>query len=82
MRAYVMLKVSPQNTADLMQALKDEAHVMEANLIHGPYDCVLEIEGKDLDVINETVLRLRAMEGIIATMTCLVIQSWQRPPQR
>ncbi len=79
MRAFVLLKVSPQETARLMQALKEEGRIQEANLIHGPYDCVLEVDGKDLEAINEAVMRIRSMQGVNDTLTCLVIQSWQRP---
>ncbi len=79
MRAFVLLKVSPQETAQLMQDLKQEERIQEANLIHGPYDCVLEVDGKDLEAINGAVMRIRSMPGVTDTLTCLVIQSWQRP---
>ncbi len=79
MRAFVLLKVSPQETAQLMQDLKQEEQIQEANLIHGPYDCVLEVDGKDLEAINGAVMRIRSMAGVTDTLTCLVIQSWQRP---
>jgi hypothetical protein len=78
MRAYVVLKVSPQHTAGLMQSLKGDSGITQASLIHGPYDCLLAVDGKDLETINETVLRIREREGVLETMTCLVVQSWER----
>ena len=78
MRAYILLKVAPQNTAALMQELKNNEAVIEANLIHGPYDCLLEIEARDLDHLNEAVMDIRALKGVGDTLTCLVVQSWRR----
>ena len=78
MRAYILLRVSPQHTAGLMKGLKGESGIRRANLIHGPYDCLLEVNGKDLEAINDTVFRIREREGVLETMTCLVVQSWKR----
>jgi DNA-binding Lrp family transcriptional regulator len=78
MRAYLLLKVTPQNTMGLMHSLKDNDHIVEASLIHGPYDCLAVIQGKDLDEINQIVLDVRNMPGIAETSTHLIIQSWQR----
>ena len=80
MRAYIVLKVEPQSTANFMQELKHEKPIVQASLIHGPYDCVVEVEADGLDMIHQVVMRLREMKGVIDTMTCIVIQSWQRTP--
>ncbi len=78
MRAFVLLKLNPNDTSHLMQELKAVSYIQQANVIHGPYDCLLEIEAASLDEINQAVLDLRARKGITDTLTCLVIQSWQR----
>ncbi len=78
MRAYIMLNVKPQDTAAVIQRLQGEPLIIEASLIHGPYDCVAHVESKDLQGINDTVMRIRSFEGVLDTMTCLVIQSWLR----
>jgi hypothetical protein len=79
MRAYIVFKVEPQHTAQLMHDLKTEEAIVQASLIHGPYDCVAEVEEKDLQGINDLVMRLRTRQGVKDTMTCLVIQSWRKP---
>jgi DNA-binding Lrp family transcriptional regulator len=78
MRAFILLKVNPNDTPHLMQEFKEAAYIQQADFIHGPFDCLLEVEAKSLDEINKAVLDLRARKGIVETLTCLVIQSWQR----
>nr|MBN1229487.1 Lrp/AsnC ligand binding domain-containing protein [Anaerolineae bacterium] len=76
MRAYILLNIKPQHTAALMKNLKDEESIISAGLVHGPYDGILEVKDKNLEGINKLVLRIRAMKGIVETVTCLVVQSW------
>lgn len=78
MRAYVLIKINPQDTASILRHLKDNERIIEASLIHGPYDCLAVVQTKDLDAVNDTVLAIRAMNGVTDTLTCLIIQSWQR----
>ena len=78
MRAYVILKVKPKDTTKLMRDLKEEKIVAQASLVHGPFDCIAELRAKNLEAINEGILRLRTMQGVQDTMTCMVIQSWHR----
>lgn len=78
MRAYVLLKVKPAKSADLMSSLKRVDGVVEASLIHGPYDCIAHIDAPDIHKVNDTVLNIREISGIQESMTCLVVQSWRR----
>lgn len=78
MRAYVLLKVKPQDTVALMHDLKDYSDVVGANVIHGPYDCLLEVKSKNLEGINKAIQKIREHGGITDSMTCLVTQSWKR----
>lgn len=77
MRAYILLKVNPNDTTELMRLLRGVSGIQQANLIHGPYDCLLEVHTKSLEGINEVVSTVRALKGVTDTMTCLVVQSWQ-----
>jgi len=80
MRAFLLLKVKPQDTMRLMHDLKDNQNVLSASVVHGPYDCVAVVQGHDLDDLNQTVLDIRSHAGITDTMTSLVVQSWERVP--
>ncbi len=80
MRAYILLKVNPNDTARLMQELKEVQHITQASFIHGPYDCILEIHAKDFEGVNDVVNCVRGLNGVTDTLTCFVIQSWQHAP--
>ena len=78
MRAYIMVKVKPQHTAQLMQDFKSIDDVKEACLIHGVYDCVLTVKGKDISRINDVVAAVRELKGVVDTTTSIIIHSWKR----
>jgi DNA-binding Lrp family transcriptional regulator len=76
MRAYLFIKVTPQDTMRLMHDLKANEHITEASLIHGPYDCVVIIHALDMEGLNKAVMQIREMKGVLETTTCLIMQSW------
>lgn len=78
MRAYLLMKVSPPYTMDMMHALRENPHILEASIIHGPYDCLAVVQGKDLEEINQAVWDIRQMEGVMETSTHLIVQFWVR----
>ena len=78
MRAFILLKVTPNETTGLMSRLQEHESIQEASLIHGPYDCLVEVEAKGLPEINEAVAGIRSLKGVVDTLTCLVVHSWQR----
>lgn len=78
MRAYVLLKAGSRGTTEVMSGLRNKPEVVEAAVIHGPYDCVAHVEGPDVQSITETVFRIREIPGVADSLTCLVVQSWRR----
>jgi DNA-binding Lrp family transcriptional regulator len=61
-----------------MDRLQDQECIQEASLIHGPYDCLVEIQAPSLAEINEAVAEIRMIKGVVDTLTSLVVHSWQR----
>jgi DNA-binding Lrp family transcriptional regulator len=78
MRAFVLLKVNPPDTPELMSRLQKQECILEASLIHGPYDCLVEVQAPGLVEINEAVAEIRLIKGVVDTLTSLVVHSWQR----
>lgn len=78
MRAYVVFRIDPPETVNILNALRDVPEVSEASVIHGPFDCVAHIQAPTLEGINDFVLQARSWNGVEETMTCLVVQSWLR----
>lgn len=80
MRAYVLLKVKPQDTMRLMHDLKNHEKVLAASVVHGPYDCVVVVQGDDLDDLNQAIFDIRTNPDVVDSLTSLIIQSWERVP--
>jgi DNA-binding Lrp family transcriptional regulator len=79
MRAYILLSLEPGKEREFMRDLEDLQPILEANLIHGPYDCIVELRANHFEGINDIVYRIREMDGVTDTLTCLVTHSWMRP---
>lgn len=75
MRAFVLLKLDPGSERHFMQQVGDIPAVHEACIIHGPYDCIIELRADDLERIHDSVLAMRELPGVADTMTCLVTRS-------
>ena len=78
MRAFVLLRVQPQETMTLMHEFRKNDAIIEAAVVHGPYDCMLKVVVDDIEALNNLVNDIRIMKGVLETMTCLIIQSWTR----
>jgi len=57
----------------LMETMRKVKGVKEAHLITGPHDFYLIVNVKDQSEMNDAVARLREIDGISSTMTCLVL---------
>ena len=78
MRAYVLVKLVPGSELEIMGNLQEMEAILGANIVHGPYDCVVELRREDFVGINDTIFQIRAMKGVVDTLTCLVTHSWIR----
>ncbi|HLV44068.1 MAG TPA: Lrp/AsnC ligand binding domain-containing protein [Aggregatilineales bacterium] len=78
MRAYILVKTDPQYTIEVYDALKKDKYVTEAAVIHGPFDCIGLVERARLADLNSAVMRIREIEGVKDTTTCIVMQSFRR----
>jgi nitrate reductase NapAB chaperone NapD len=72
------MRVKPRDTSQVMSELKNLDKIVQASAIHGPHDCLVEIQADTLEDVNNTVLSIRSLKGVIDTITCLVVQSWHR----
>ena len=84
MRAYVLLKVQPKETDRIMSDLMalDSTPIKRVCMIHGPYDCIVELESRSLQAINDVVERIRVIDGVSDTLTCLVMRTHEAQRRR
>ena len=67
--AYIFMKVSPEASFDLLSTVREIKGVQQAHAIMGPTDGVAFVEVADLEELSETVMAIRAVDGIDATDT-------------
>lgn len=70
--AYSLLVIEPGAHAELIQALRADPHVLDAQDVMGAYDIVVEIHAPSLQDLHEFVFtRLRGLDGIRSTTTLI-----------
>ena len=67
--AYIFIKVGPEASFDLLSAIRGIKGVQQAHAIMGPTDGVAFVEVADLEELSETVMAIRAVDGIDSTDT-------------
>ena len=70
-RAYILIDVTGDKVQSCVAALRKLEGVMKADAVAGPYDIIAVVEGKDIQVIGETVVgKIRQIDGVHETVTC------------
>jgi DNA-binding Lrp family transcriptional regulator len=72
--AYVLITVQLGTMDDVLKALKQFSHVVEAYLLYGKYDVVAKIEAASTANLREIVANtIRRLENVRATQTLIVM---------
>jgi DNA-binding Lrp family transcriptional regulator len=71
-KAYVLIKVTPQKENEILRELSRFPAISEAHTLFGMYDLIVEIERKGMREIMESVSKIRAIKGVLDTITNLV----------
>ena len=70
-RAYILIDVTGDRVRSCLEALRQLQGVVKADAVAGPYDLIAIVEGKDIQVIGETVVgKIRQIDGVHETVTC------------
>jgi DNA-binding Lrp family transcriptional regulator len=73
-KAYVLLRTAPGLTKAIYSAFKISPGVRSVEMITGPYDLIVAIEGADTNEILTRVMHdIRPAAGVRDTVTCLVV---------
>ncbi len=73
-RAYVLLRTAPGLTKAIYSALRISPGVQSVEMITGPYDLIITLEGNSTDELLTTVMsEIRPAAGVRDTLTCLVV---------
>jgi DNA-binding Lrp family transcriptional regulator len=66
------MKVTPQQEDRILRAISKLPSISESHKLFGMYDLIVEIERKGMRDIMETVAKIRAIKGVVDTITNLV----------
>jgi DNA-binding Lrp family transcriptional regulator len=70
-RAYILIDVTGDKVTSCLAALRAMTGVAKADAVAGPYDIIAVVEGKDVQVVGETVVgKIRQIDGVHETVTC------------
>jgi len=73
--AYVLVEGAPgKNIKNVRDQIRNIKGVISAELITGPYDVIVQIQGKDMNDLTQIVTdKLLAIKGVGKTITLVVI---------
>ena len=69
--AYVLVQISATDPRKVVEKIRRIEGVKQAHVTIGPTDCIAFIEGPDLDALGESIVAIRAVEGVERTDTRL-----------
>lgn len=73
-KAYILIRTAPGLTKAIYNTLQASPPVQSVEMITGPYDLIVSIEGASTKEILTTVMRdIRPAAGVRDTLTCLVV---------
>jgi len=74
-RAFIMVKTSAGKSADLQAAIAAVEGVVEAHVVAGQYDIIVEAEGEEVYTVIHTVsTEIRDLDGVVDTRTYICLE--------
>ena len=71
--AYLLLRVVPELTSEIVALLEEDDAVVKAAFVTGPYDVIAEVSMVDeRELLEYVVTRIRHISGILQTTTCVM----------
>jgi DNA-binding Lrp family transcriptional regulator len=75
-KAYVLIRTAPGLTKSISSSLLISPAVLSVEVVTGPYDLIVAIEGPSTDALLTTIMNdIRPAAGVRDTLTCLVVAS-------
>ncbi|MDH5362265.1 MAG: hypothetical protein OEW84_03010 [Aigarchaeota archaeon] len=78
MRAYLLAEVYPGKEKEFLKKAKSFPAMVSVDLVHGAFDMVMLLDG-DLKTIDETIMKVRSLQGIRRTETLLGFEKFPIP---
>lgn len=73
-RAYILIETAVGKVREVAEALRKLPGAKAVDIVSGPYDIIVVVEGIDLNAIGDLVAAgIHPIPGITRTITCLTI---------
>ena len=74
-KAFILIEASVGKTKEVCSALRRLGAAKSVDMVTGPYDIIVTIEGTDLNYLGSLITnRMHVIPGLIRTVTCLSIK--------
>ncbi len=74
-RAFIMVKSGLGESEDLVTTIRELSHVLDANIVAGDFDIIVEAESDEVyDVINAVATRIRSLDPVTDTKTYICLE--------
>jgi len=73
-RAFIMVKTAAGKSADLQNQIRQMEEVLDAHVVAGQYDIIVEAEGDEVyTVIHTVATELHELDGVMDTRTYICL---------
>lgn len=74
--AYILISCDPEDTEEIVLALRNIKEISEAKMVEGPYDIIAKLEANDSEEVKEIIsTQLKKIIKIKHTLTLTSIQN-------
>ncbi|MFC7072198.1 Lrp/AsnC ligand binding domain-containing protein [Halovenus rubra] len=74
-RAFIMAKTAAGKSADLQNRIREMDAVLDAHVVAGQYDIIVEAEGEEVyEVIHAVATDLNELDGVADTRTYICLE--------
>jgi nitrate reductase NapAB chaperone NapD len=72
-KALILGKLSHRVPRNIIDQFKKIKGVSDADMIFGPHDFYIIINTESKEMLGDTSLKIRSLEGVLDTQTCYVV---------
>lgn len=74
-RAFIMVKTAAGKSATLREQIEEMEAVLEAHVVAGEYDIIVEAMGEEVyEVIHTVATDLTSLDGVVDTRTYICLE--------
>lgn len=74
MQAYVLVETTTGKAAHVAEAARKIPGVQRADVVMGPHDVIILLEGDDRTLGSVLIEKIRGLEGVEHTLTYMVVE--------